>query len=33
MSEETLRSARHLVDKGWNTYLLVFAFFHIFIFI
>jgi hypothetical protein len=33
VSEETKRSARQLVGKGWNTYLLLFAFFHIFVFI
>jgi len=32
VSEETQRSARQLVGKGWNTYL-SFAFSHIFIFI
>jgi len=33
VSEETQRSSRQFVGNGWNTYLLLFAFFPIFIFI
>jgi len=33
VSEETQRSARQLVGKGWNTYLFLVAFYRIFIFI